>query len=120
MRFVTLKLVHAIPRASITHTIDVWALVEIVSSILAVCLPSLRRFVRKHRVPAGHGKLLTSDSNESGRSASLAEYRESGEMEKVKVVPRVSELWLDRSEKGQVRDELWLQVPEKALAGVAR
>jgi hypothetical protein len=49
VRFVTLKLVQNVPRAEITHTIDVWALVEIVSSILAVCLPSLRTFVRRHR-----------------------------------------------------------------------
>lgn len=48
VRFVTLKLVQSVPKASITHTIDVWALVEIVSSILAICLPSLRAFVRKH------------------------------------------------------------------------
>lgn len=50
VRFVTLKLVQSVPKASITHTIDVWALVEIVSSIIAVCLPSLRTFVRRHRV----------------------------------------------------------------------
>lgn len=49
VRFVTLKLVEHVPRAEITHTIDVWALVEIVSSLLAVCLPSLRTFVRNHR-----------------------------------------------------------------------
>jgi len=48
-RFVTLKLVEHVPRASITHTIDVWALVEIVASLLAVCLPSMRTFVRRHR-----------------------------------------------------------------------
>ncbi|KAF2473992.1 uncharacterized protein BDR25DRAFT_386908 [Lindgomyces ingoldianus] len=49
VRFITLKLVQNVPRAEITHTIDVWALAEIVSSILAVCLPSLRTFARRHR-----------------------------------------------------------------------
>jgi hypothetical protein len=48
IRFICLKLVQATPKASISHTIDVWALVEIVTSILAVCLPSLRSFARKH------------------------------------------------------------------------
>ncbi|OJD40565.1 archaeal flagellin n-terminal-like domain-containing protein [Diplodia corticola] len=53
-RFVTLELVRHVPKASITHTIDVWALVEIVASLLAVCLPSLRAFVRgRRRAAAG-------------------------------------------------------------------
>ncbi|KAL1651962.1 hypothetical protein SLS58_000085 [Diplodia intermedia] len=34
-RFVTLELVQHVPKANITHTIDVWALVEIVASLLA-------------------------------------------------------------------------------------
>lgn len=46
VRFVCLALVRNVPRASITHTIDVWALVEIVSSVLAVCAPSCRAFGR--------------------------------------------------------------------------
>ncbi|KAF2873349.1 hypothetical protein BDV95DRAFT_339084 [Massariosphaeria phaeospora] len=57
IRFITLKLVQSTPRASITHTIDVWALVEIVSSILAICLPSLRTFVRRHRHTSGTHRL---------------------------------------------------------------
>lgn len=48
-RFVTLQLVQRVPKANITHTIDVWALVEIVASLLAVCLPSCRAFVRRSR-----------------------------------------------------------------------
>lgn len=48
-RFVTLKLVQNVPRANITHTIDVWALVEIVASLMAVSLPTLRVFVRRSR-----------------------------------------------------------------------
>ncbi|KAI8628823.1 hypothetical protein F5Y19DRAFT_98152 [Xylariaceae sp. FL1651] len=48
-RWITLQLVHNVPKANITHTIDVWALVEIVASLLAVCLPSLRSFVRRSR-----------------------------------------------------------------------
>lgn len=51
-RFVTLELVQRVPKANITHTIDVWALVEIVASLLAVCLPSLRAFVRRTREEA--------------------------------------------------------------------
>lgn len=46
VRFVCLALVRNVPRANITHTIDVWALVEIVSSVLAVCAPSCRAFGR--------------------------------------------------------------------------
>jgi hypothetical protein len=49
VRFVCLALVRNVPKASITHTIDVWALVEIVSSILAVCAPSCRAFGRVWR-----------------------------------------------------------------------
>ena len=65
VRFICLRLVQSMPRASITHTIDVWALVEIVSSILAVCLPSLRMFLRRHGfnsldIPV---KPVTSNSN---------------------------------------------------------
>lgn len=48
-RWITLLLVRDVPKANITHTIDVWALVEIVASLVAVCLPSLRSFVRKQR-----------------------------------------------------------------------
>ncbi|KAF2649233.1 hypothetical protein K491DRAFT_684030 [Lophiostoma macrostomum CBS 122681] len=66
VRFVTLKLVQNVPRAEITHTIDVWALVEIVSSILAVCLPSLRTFVRRHR--RGGEQRLESRSNSGAGS----------------------------------------------------
>ncbi|ORX96906.1 hypothetical protein BCR34DRAFT_642708 [Clohesyomyces aquaticus] len=64
VRFVTLKLVQNVPRAEITHTIDVWALVEIVSSILAVCLPSLRTAARRYRRSGVHRPLGSrSDSN---------------------------------------------------------
>ncbi|KAF2188265.1 hypothetical protein K469DRAFT_627773 [Zopfia rhizophila CBS 207.26] len=70
VRFVTLYLVHNVPRASITHTIDVWALVEIVSSILAVCLPSLRALARRHRMGGqgneGHGRLRSWSNSGTG------------------------------------------------------
>jgi len=69
VRFATLKAVQNVPRAVITHTIDVWALVEIVSSILAVCAPSLRVFVRRQR-SVDHGvQRLESEGGESRRSA---------------------------------------------------
>ncbi|KAI0811709.1 hypothetical protein GGR55DRAFT_82800 [Xylaria sp. FL0064] len=48
-RWITLNAVRNVPKANITHTIDVWALVEIVASLLAVCLPTLRSFVRRSR-----------------------------------------------------------------------
>lgn len=48
-RYITLKLVQNVPKANITHTIDVWALVEIVASLMAVSLPTLRVFVRRRR-----------------------------------------------------------------------
>ncbi|KAI0164103.1 hypothetical protein GGR57DRAFT_452412 [Xylariaceae sp. FL1272] len=53
-RWVTLDIVQHVPKAEITHTIDVWALVEIVSSLLAVSLPTLRSFVRKSRQGGPH------------------------------------------------------------------
>lgn len=76
VRFICLKLIQSSPKASITHTIDVFALVEIVSSILAVCLPSLRRFVRRHRLGGGESSKakLVSDASagsDSQRSAAL-------------------------------------------------
>ncbi|KAK0645091.1 hypothetical protein DIS24_g8218 [Lasiodiplodia hormozganensis] len=65
-RFITLELVQNVPKANITHTIDVWALVEIVASLLAVCLPSLRAFVRRWREGSKRG------SRDSGvRKASM-------------------------------------------------
>ncbi|PVI02511.1 hypothetical protein DM02DRAFT_626708 [Periconia macrospinosa] len=76
IRFICLKLIQSSPKASITHTIDVWALVEIVSSILAVCLPSLRMFARRHGLGGENGaaKLVSDASGHSGsqRSAALA------------------------------------------------
>ncbi|KAI1077912.1 hypothetical protein F5B20DRAFT_549739 [Whalleya microplaca] len=57
-RWVTLKLVQDVPKADITHTIDVWALVEIVASLLAVCLPSLRSFIRRKREANKRGTVM--------------------------------------------------------------
>ncbi|KAI1415063.1 hypothetical protein F5Y13DRAFT_157768 [Hypoxylon sp. FL1857] len=48
-RWITLFLIRNAPKANITHTINVWSLVEIVASLVAVCMPSLRSFVRKQR-----------------------------------------------------------------------
>lgn len=53
VRFVCLALVRNVLKASITHTIEVWALVEIVSSILTVCAPSCRAFERVWRRRGG-------------------------------------------------------------------
>ncbi|KAI0383581.1 hypothetical protein F5Y04DRAFT_250541 [Hypomontagnella monticulosa] len=61
-RWVTLLLVRNAPKADITHTIDVWALVEIVASLAAACLPSLRSFVRKRR--EGHQRRPAIDEPE--------------------------------------------------------
>ncbi|OTA94140.1 hypothetical protein M434DRAFT_30312 [Hypoxylon sp. CO27-5] len=49
VRWITLFLIRNAPKANITHTINVWSLVEIVASLIAVCLPSLRSFVRNRR-----------------------------------------------------------------------
>jgi len=65
IRFICLKLVQATPKASISHTIDVWALVEIVTSILAVCLPSLRSFARRHGFSGNGATKLASRSRTS-------------------------------------------------------
>ncbi|KAI1775029.1 hypothetical protein F4818DRAFT_417571 [Hypoxylon cercidicola] len=61
-RWITLLLVQNVPKANITHTIDVWALVEIVAGLVAVCLPSLRSFVRKQREGGTRKKLAKNHS----------------------------------------------------------
>lgn len=71
VRFITLKLIQSVPKASITHTIDVWALVEIVSSILAICLPSLRTLLRKYRPGASYKLASRSNTADGVRSLSL-------------------------------------------------
>ena len=97
IRFICLKLVQSIPRASITHTIDVWALVEIVSSILAVCLPSLKTFVRKHRFsrPEGAMRLGSEGSageNSTGKSLTRVDSEKTGTVS-------VKESWHARDEE---------------------
>ncbi|KAJ4352323.1 uncharacterized protein N0V89_007671 [Didymosphaeria variabile] len=98
VRFICLKLVQSTPRASITHTIDVWALVEIVSSILAVCLPSLRTFMRRRglRRPDGAIRLVSQPSsgvNSMDKSITRVDSEKSGSV-------RVAEAWYDRDEEG--------------------
>ncbi|KAL5390667.1 hypothetical protein DPSP01_001740 [Paraphaeosphaeria sporulosa] len=98
VRFICLKLVQSVPRASITHTIDVWALVEIVSSILAVCLPSLRTFVRKHGFsrPDGAIRLVSNSSSRQEHSMNKSLTR----VDSAKSVPMpVVEAWYDRNEE---------------------
>ncbi|KAK7962998.1 uncharacterized protein PG986_003823 [Apiospora aurea] len=75
-RFVTLKLVQDVPRANITHTIDVWALVEIVASLMAVSLPTLRVFVRKRR-GRGHrpGRTMRSRGEGSSKVSIISDRR---------------------------------------------
>ncbi|RPA94768.1 hypothetical protein L873DRAFT_1393888 [Choiromyces venosus 120613-1] len=46
VRYGALRAVWGQPKASVTHTIDVAAMVEITTSLLAVCSPSLRAFFR--------------------------------------------------------------------------
>ncbi|KAI0011462.1 hypothetical protein F4779DRAFT_572812 [Xylariaceae sp. FL0662B] len=70
-RWVTLKLVQNAPKVDITHTIDVWALVEIVASLLAVCLPSLRSFVRRTRKASKRGQEMGAQKLDSKRSHSV-------------------------------------------------
>jgi hypothetical protein len=111
VRFICLKLVQSSPRAEITHTIDVWALVEIVSSILAVCLPSLRTFVRRHGFsrPDGVIKLVSQPSsggNSTERSITRVDSNKSLPM-------RDAEAWYDRDEEGD-----FLAQPEQAKNGL--
>ncbi|KAL1597789.1 hypothetical protein SLS60_008276 [Paraconiothyrium brasiliense] len=111
VRFICLKLVQSIPRASITHTIDVWALVEIVSSILAVCLPSLRTFVRSHGLwrPDGAIKLVSQPSSgENSMDKSITRV----DSEKSRPV-HVGEAWYDRDEEDDsvIRPEPAKNVP---------
>ncbi|KAI9705457.1 MAG: hypothetical protein M1836_006212 [Candelina mexicana] len=72
-RFVTLKAVQHAPKAEITHTIDVWALVEIVASLVAVCLPSLRTFVRRRE------ERVRSRESSRGTSPGVSGRRKGGE-----------------------------------------
>jgi len=44
VRYGALRAVWGQPKAEVTHTIDVWAMVEIVTSLIAVCLPAVRAF----------------------------------------------------------------------------
>ncbi|KAH0562462.1 hypothetical protein GP486_002844 [Trichoglossum hirsutum] len=74
-RFVVLKLVEHAPRAEVTHTIDVWALVEIVASLIAVSLPALRVLLRSKDSGSGRtpsdGPETRSSSIGSGRKLSV-------------------------------------------------
>ncbi|KAH7398470.1 hypothetical protein BKA66DRAFT_453184 [Pyrenochaeta sp. MPI-SDFR-AT-0127] len=127
IRFICLKLVQSTPRASITHTIDVWALVEIVSSILAVCLPSLRMFVRRHG-RSGHAKLASRSNTGMGSledgsspSPSPSFIRVPSEMDKEKrgIVPQVEELFFDGQGRRDEEQGQNLQVPHRAFIGTA-
>jgi hypothetical protein len=111
VRFICLKLVQSTPRAEVTHTIDVWALVEIVSSILAVCLPSLRTFVRRHGFnrPDGAVKLVSQPSsggNSMNRSITRVDSDESLPVE-------VAKTWYDRDDEGDIMAQ-----PEQAKNGL--
>ncbi|KAF2121417.1 hypothetical protein BDV96DRAFT_211808 [Lophiotrema nucula] len=109
VRFITLKIIQGVPKAEITHTIDVWALVEIVSSILAVCLPSLRAFVRRHsrhRLDSNNGTTSHTSSMRTrswrrGSDDSVLQVEHEGvEERKWEGAVRVQEIWL-RDESGQ-------------------
>lgn len=47
VRYAALRAIWGEPKANVSHTIDVWAMVEITTSLLAVCSPALRVFFRK-------------------------------------------------------------------------
>ena len=51
VRYGALRAVWGQPKASVTHTIDVSSMVEITTSLLAVCSPSLRVFFRGKNKP---------------------------------------------------------------------
>lgn len=110
VRFICLKLVQSVPKASITHTIDVWALVEIVSSILAVCLPSLRTFVRKHGFSRGDGAVKLGSRSGSG-SGGHSVSQLNGSIVRVdsdKIAARVGEMWFERDE-----EDMYARRPEE-------
>lgn len=132
VRFACLKLVQSTPRASITHTIDVWALVEIVSSILAVCLPSLRVFMRRHghapQSKPSHASDSGSQSVEYVLSANPSLTRVLNEKDRDKRVD-VTALEVNLFEDEEMRmgggegvrvDEQRLQVPQAVLTPAAR
>ncbi|KAF2248833.1 hypothetical protein BU26DRAFT_519040 [Trematosphaeria pertusa] len=105
VRFITLKLVQSVPRASITHTIDVWALVEIVSSILAVCLPTLRTFARKHGLSRERGAVrLTSRSGSGSSGAHDGSFARVDSEKSGNGVAR--EMWYERDE-----EEIYIERP---------
>jgi len=51
VRYCALRAVWGQPMASVTHTIDVSSMVEMTTSLLAVCSPSLRVFFRGRKKP---------------------------------------------------------------------
>lgn len=106
VRFVCLKLIQSSPKASITHTIDVWALVEIVSSILAVCLPSLRMFARRHGLGGENGaaKMISDVSERSGSRRSDALARVESE-KAVGVESYVHNQWIGGQRTGRMDDD---------------
>lgn len=107
----TLKLIQGVPRAEITHTIDVWALVEIVSSILAVCLPSLRTFFRRHR--QGKHEQLGSSSGSRSANNRRGSGRESGSLRRAetnlsshtKETVTIEEMWFRSESQASDREE---------------
>ncbi|TKA61228.1 hypothetical protein B0A49_08746 [Cryomyces minteri] len=116
-RFVCLKLVQNVPKASITHTIDVWALVEIVASLIEVCLPSLRTFIRHHRPSSG---MSSRKSSNDGVSNSGGSSGQSGKLNRA-VVER--QLWKRQDgvlDKEKVDEKLERALNQGEMEEVAR
>jgi hypothetical protein len=112
IRFVTLKLVQNVPRAEITHTIDVWALVEIVSSILAVCLPNLRTFIRRH-TRGNEPQRLNSKTSSENRSVGMeSDVRTPSPCEKRLV--HVDGEWMEFDEERDIQAVVYVARPENA------
>jgi hypothetical protein len=114
VRFICLKLVQATPRASITHTIDVWALVEIVSSILAVCLPSLRSFARKHGFGVEAGGKSSSASASGGSVRRLNPSIERTDSDKSGMRAGAGEMWDERDLEMALMSYLMSMLPGTA------
>ena len=99
-----------VPRAEITHTIDVWALVEIVSSIIAVCLPNLRTFVRRHTRGNGAQRLNSKSSSENRSVGMESAVRTPSPCEKRLV--HVDGKWMEFDEERDTQAIVYVARPE--------
>ena len=109
-RFIVLKIVEHVPRSSITHTIDVCATIEIVASLAAVCMPSLRAFTRQRR-PESTRSSSSKDSSTSSPLLQVSSSLGGGHP----ISPLTASRVVSISEQGRLS---FPQVPQKILLSV--